>query len=64
MPWRTSGPPTSTTCGASGGFRAGRKPEGSAALRESVAIVGYMGCGKSTVGRLLAGRLGVGFVDL
>ncbi|WP_369334212.1 shikimate kinase, partial [Vibrio parahaemolyticus] len=23
-----------------------------------------MGCGKSTVGRLLAGRLGVGFVDL
>lgn len=29
-----------------------------------MAIVGYMGCGKSTVGRLLAGRLGVGFVDL
>lgn len=29
-----------------------------------MAIVGYMGCGKSTVGRLLAGRLGAEFVDL
>jgi shikimate kinase len=29
-----------------------------------VAIVGYMGCGKSTVGRLLARTLGWEFVDL
>jgi len=26
-------------------------------------LVGYMGCGKSTLGRKLARRLGVGFVD-
>ena len=29
-----------------------------------VAIVGYMGAGKTTVGRVLAGALGVEFVDL
>ena len=29
-----------------------------------VAIVGYMGCGKGTVGRMLARSLGWGFVDL
>jgi shikimate kinase len=29
-----------------------------------VAIVGYMGCGKTTVGRLLARRVGWEFVDL
>ncbi|QYJ14695.1 Shikimate kinase 1 [Rubrobacter xylanophilus DSM 9941] len=33
-------------------------------MKDLVAIVGYMGCGKSTVGRLLAGRLGAAFVDL
>lgn len=27
-------------------------------------LTGFMGCGKTTVGRLLAQRLGVGFVDL
>lgn len=31
---------------------------------EPVAIVGYMGCGKSAVGRILADRLGGSFVDL
>ncbi|WP_242549199.1 shikimate kinase [Alicyclobacillus mali (ex Roth et al. 2021)] len=29
-----------------------------------VALVGFMGCGKSTVGPVLARRLGYGFVDL
>ena len=29
-----------------------------------MAIVGYMGSGKSTVGRIVAGELGWGFVDL
>ncbi len=29
-----------------------------------MAIVGYMGCGKTTVGRILARKLGWGFVDL
>jgi shikimate kinase len=33
-------------------------------LRESVAIVGYMGSGKSTLGRLLARALNREFVDL
>jgi shikimate kinase len=27
-------------------------------------LTGFMGCGKTTVGRLLAQRLGVGFIDL
>lgn len=31
---------------------------------EPIAIVGYMGCGKSTVGRILADRLGWSLVDL
>lgn len=26
-------------------------------------LIGYMGCGKSTLGRKLARRLGIGFVD-
>lgn len=30
---------------------------------EPLFLVGYMGCGKSTLGRKLARRLGVGFVD-
>ncbi len=30
---------------------------------ETPLLVGYMGCGKSTLGRKLARRLGVGFVD-
>ncbi|MBI3666870.1 MAG: shikimate kinase, partial [Acidobacteria bacterium] len=29
-----------------------------------ICLVGYMGCGKSTIGRLLAARLGWTFVDL
>jgi shikimate kinase len=33
-------------------------------LEGPVAIVGYMGCGKTTVGRALAGTLGWEFVDL
>jgi shikimate kinase len=33
-------------------------------LKGPVAIVGYMGCGKTTVGRLLAPTLGWEFVDL
>jgi shikimate kinase len=33
-------------------------------LEGPVAIVGYMGCGKSTVGRMLARSLGWDFVDL
>ena len=33
-------------------------------MDESVAIVGYMGSGKTTLGRLLAGATGLEFVDL
>jgi shikimate kinase len=29
-----------------------------------VFLVGYMGCGKSTVGKMLAGRLGLQFIDM
>jgi shikimate kinase len=29
-----------------------------------VALIGFMGCGKTTVGRLLAARLGYAFLDL
>lgn len=29
----------------------------------SIALIGFMGCGKSSVGRLVAGRLGFEFVD-
>lgn len=32
--------------------------------RKVIALVGFMGCGKTTVGRLLAERLGWRFVDL
>ncbi len=32
--------------------------------RKIIALVGFMGCGKTTVGRLLAERLGWRFVDL
>jgi shikimate kinase len=33
-------------------------------LRKSIAIIGFMGAGKSTVGRILASKLRVGFFDL
>lgn len=32
--------------------------------REAVFLCGFMGCGKSTIGRLLADKLGCGFVDM
>ncbi|MEE9294519.1 MAG: shikimate kinase [Phycisphaerae bacterium] len=32
-------------------------------VRKNVVLIGYRGCGKTTVGRLLADRLSVGFVD-
>lgn len=32
--------------------------------RKTIALVGFMGCGKTTVGRMLAERLGWRFVDL
>ncbi len=32
--------------------------------RKTVYLCGFMGCGKSTIGRLLARRLGTGFTDL
>jgi len=34
------------------------------AIHRFVFLVGFMGCGKTTVGKLLAGRLGWGFFDL
>ena len=39
------------------------KPESAAGLNRTVVLVGLMGAGKSTVGRRLADRLGVRFVD-
>ncbi|MGH3087808.1 MAG: shikimate kinase [Rubrobacteraceae bacterium] len=33
-------------------------------MRQTVALVGYMGSGKTSVGRFLAGRLGLEFADL
>jgi shikimate kinase len=50
-----------STSGASGLQAAGSTAEG---LGGPVAIVGYMGSGKSTVGRILARSLGWDFVDL
>ncbi len=35
-----------------------------AALSEKIVLVGFMGAGKTTVGRLLAGRLGMDFIDV
>jgi shikimate kinase len=37
--------------------------EGGFRIDRSIALVGLMGAGKSTVGRILAGRLGIGFAD-
>lgn len=39
-------------------------PSGLQSPRKLIGLVGFMGCGKSTVGRLLAARLGWRFVDL
>lgn len=39
-------------------------PSGSQSPRKLVGLAGFMGCGKTTVGRLLANRLGWHFVDL
>lgn len=39
-------------------------PPGAAALPERLVLIGFMGAGKSTVGRLLAARLGWRFIDL
>lgn len=39
------------------------KPESTAGLKRTVVLVGLMGAGKTTVGRRLADRLGVRFVD-
>ena len=36
---------------------------GTVAMRRNIYLVGFMGAGKSTVGRLLAERLGMGFLD-
>lgn len=33
-------------------------------MKKNLVLCGFMGCGKSTVGRLLADRLGMTFVDL
>ena len=33
-------------------------------VKKNIFLVGFMGCGKTTVGRKLAQRLGYGFVDL
>ena len=39
-------------------------PGGSQSPRKLIGLAGFMGAGKSTVGRLLAARLGWRFVDL
>jgi shikimate kinase len=39
-------------------------PAAAARLPARVALIGFMGAGKSTVGRLLASRLGYAFLDL
>jgi shikimate kinase len=44
--------------------RAGGTGEAAGPLRDRIVLVGFMGCGKSTVGPLVAGRLGWGFLDL
>lgn len=44
--------------------RKGRLPRSGKILKGPVALVGYMGSGKSTVGRSLADRLGREFADL
>lgn len=58
-------PPTSTSAAVPGlrpsdGSAAGR---GDAAAVPRVVVMGVSGCGKSTVGALLAARLGVPFID-
>lgn len=42
----------------------GRALSETSAREKSIALIGFMGAGKSTVGRLLAGRLGMPFRDL
>src|SRR5260370_28756399 len=50
--------------GAAGGVSAQPDAELHAALgRCSIVLVGMMGAGKSSIGRRLAGRLGIPFVD-
>ena len=39
-------------------------PAAPARLPARVALIGFMGCGKTTVGRLVAARLGYAFLDL
>lgn len=51
--------------GAGGASRPPREPSGSRPpLPPRIVLVGFMGAGKSTVGRILADRLGYDFVDL
>lgn len=51
-------------------FTGSRPPElamraaAAAALSEKIVLVGFMGAGKTTVGRLLAARLGMTFIDV
>ena len=42
----------------------GHKDAGCGAAGRIISLAGFMGCGKSTVGRILASRLGVEFHDL
>ena len=41
----------------------GRTPDGKAALDRNLILIGYRGCGKTSVGRRLAARLGWSLVD-
>lgn len=44
-------------------MRTTRRPPPRPALRQSVVLIGFMGSGKSMVGRQVAGRLGYDFAD-
>ena len=57
--------PPSSSAGSTGPLRSRKtRPPAARSLPRSIVLVGFMGAGKSTIGRILARALDCGFVDL